>query len=262
MELASTPKGWLKKGIAHFGNKNAISGLSIETSVAIPLLVDTYYNDSQNIIKYSNTQILLKANKKYRLIADGIFRSPSGNDYIIAFFDVTNNIKLGSEFYAGANNMPDTWTRQAQAFAIVNPTTDIYVELRNFSSTISNINYASKVIIEELETYTLPIPKALDMMVGVGQSWQNVTGSRALDTNYSNTTEKPIQLYATAINSSLGSFGLNIQTDGHIISQSTADGTAALGFATMVSAIIPPGKNYKVVKTGGASINLLWHELR
>ena len=98
--------------------------------------------------------------------------------------------------------------------------------------------------------------------LGVGQTWQNMTSSRALDTNYTNTTGKPIEIKAKATNISTGSFGLNIQTDGHIISHSIADGSAAAGFTTTVSAIIPPGKNYKVVKPVVSSITLLWHELR
>ena len=259
MELASTPKGWLKKGIAHFGNKNAIGGLSIGANVAIPLLVDTYYNDSENIIKYSNTQILLKANKKYRLIADGTFKSSSGGDYVIAFFDVTNNIKLGSEFYAGASNIPDTLTRQAQAFAIVNPTTDIYVELRNISSTISDIYYASKVIIEELETYTLPIPKALDMMVGVGQTWQDVTASRSNNVIYTNNTGKPIEVAIIGLESRGGiDYGFSFYIDSKIITLAGGSG----GFSSGLTAIVPNGSIYKCEWEARYDVLVSWKELR
>ena len=262
MELASTPKGWLKKGIAHFGNKNAIGGLSIGANVALPLLVDTYYNDSQNIIKYSNTRILLKANKKYRLIADGVFKSSSGGDYTIAFFDVTNNIKLGSEFYAGASNVPDTWTRQSQAFAIVNPTTDIYVELRNISSTISEIYYSSKVIIEELETYTLQTPKVLDKMVGVGQTLQNVTANRALGTTYTNTTGKPIEVTVICVNNAGGASNhFSLYVNGEMT------GTINLGYSqayteTSLSCIVPINATYMANVNYGVVTLQRWTELR
>ena len=72
--------------------------------------------------------------------------------------------------------------------------------MRSFHSTIVSIFFASKVIIEELETYTLPIPKALDMMVGVGQTLQNVTANRALGTTYTNTTGKPIEVTVICVN--------------------------------------------------------------
>ena len=88
--------------------------------------------------------------------------------------------------------------------------------------------------------------------IGDGQTWQLFTGSRAINTNYTNSTGKPIMV---AINFSTGTSGL-ILVDGVFagIGASTA-GEATGGLNT----IVPNGSVYRYV--GGAAV-LDWSELR
>lgn len=82
--------------------------------------------------------------------------------------------------------------------------------------------------------------------VGYGQSWQNVSGSRAGSTNYTNTTGKPIQVLITTNTNG------NFYIDGVNISSIYNNGTSP-----PLSAVIPNGSYYSW--NGGFNV---WAELR
>ena len=95
------------------------------------------------------------------------------------------------------------------------------------------------------------------------QTWQNMTGSRALGTAYTNSTGYPIMISVSAsgsggyINAILTGYvgGVAIQTNGS--NSGTAGGTAY----PSVSFIVPNGLTYQVNNAGGASLST-WLELR
>ena len=91
--------------------------------------------------------------------------------------------------------------------------------------------------------------------LGYGQTWQNVTGSRALGTTYYNTTGKPIsvslyQFYSTSQTATLTVNG--VQTS------QTSTGTNAGSLYFTHFAIVPPGGSYSAT---GPSLTS-WNELR
>ena len=95
--------------------------------------------------------------------------------------------------------------------------------------------------------------KALnDMMLGVGQTWQNVTSSRVAGTTYTNSTTKPIVVLISLNVTTYytGVFTLN-NLPGLPFGHSAGQGTAAL-----ISVIIPPGSTYS------CNIFTYWLELR
>jgi len=95
-------------------------------------------------------------------------------------------------------------------------------------------------------------------VIGISQTWQNVTGSRAGSTNYTNSTGKPIQVNVTSqcgVNSLLV-----LIVDGINVAQ-TGWGSFASGIVTgTVSGIVPNGSVYSVSNTGTTVI--YWAELR
>lgn len=96
--------------------------------------------------------------------------------------------------------------------------------------------------------------------IGVDQTWQNVTGSRAKDAEYTNATGRPIQIIVRCTTSSYGPTELRvgaISADTVIDYTSTADN--ARPSYDSVQAIIPAGWKYKI--TGNTTINT-WFELR
>jgi hypothetical protein len=107
----------------------------------------------------------------------------------------------------------------------------------------------------QLATTAFVLANAPDNGIGVGQTWQVLTGSRARNTSYQNTTEKPIMVSAYIS----GSGTLYMQTS---VDNSTWVGTAPFVLAGTVSSatfIVPPGHYYRA--NGGLSL-IFWAELR
>jgi hypothetical protein len=98
--------------------------------------------------------------------------------------------------------------------------------------------------------------------LGYGQTWQNVTGSRAPGTTYYNTTGKPIQLSITVIgNTAFVSSRLTLQINGATMAnQGPNSGTSGGDSRANITHIIPPGASYSANWT---TSNLeYWYELR
>ena len=95
--------------------------------------------------------------------------------------------------------------------------------------------------------------------IGWGQTWQNLTASRAGNTTYYNTTGKPIVVTVSWLCSGGGYPFLNI--DGAMAYHGT---DVAAGLTTPVTAIIPSGSSYLVNNSSGGSITATigWQELR
>lgn len=99
-------------------------------------------------------------------------------------------------------------------------------------------------------------------VIGVGQTWQNLTGSRVVGTTYTNTTGKAIQLlvaiyYAADSNQRTGSFIVA----GIIVCsyQVQSNVTGQMNYPTSI--IVPAGATYQFTTPGFISI-LSWAELR
>jgi len=92
--------------------------------------------------------------------------------------------------------------------------------------------------------------------LGYGQTWQNVTGSRALGTTYYNTTGKPILVSATPQATTNGTSNLVVNG----IEASRSVPAANLGIA--VTSIVPPGGSYVVDNNQAGKSLLVWAELR
>lgn len=96
---------------------------------------------------------------------------------------------------------------------------------------------------------------ALDSLgsLGYGQTWQDVTGSRAKSTNYYNTTGKPIFLSVVGVNSSSN---MSCTVNGVSVS-----GVTSLSGSTTANwfGVIPPGASYNIQYSGTVGP---WSELR
>lgn len=95
-------------------------------------------------------------------------------------------------------------------------------------------------------------------VLGVGQTWQDFTASRGFNTTYTNTTERPIQLFVDVRDS--GSVG-SITFDINGIAWTVADLVGGNGTPILVSPVIPAGNTYRLGSSGAANI-FKWLELR
>ena len=92
--------------------------------------------------------------------------------------------------------------------------------------------------------------------LGVGQTWQSVTGSRALGTTYTNSTGRPILVNIVASRSNAaGTLGITVA------GVSTGDLDIAQAVEGFVSAIVPSGATYLISGSTLTTINA-WVELR
>lgn len=96
------------------------------------------------------------------------------------------------------------------------------------------------------------------VQIGVGQSWQNVTGSRALGTTYTNSTGKPIQVVITGSGISVGCI-FTFSVGGTVIG--TTGGTGTVNEYATASFIVPSGATYTATNSSGTTL-LSWFELR
>ena len=94
--------------------------------------------------------------------------------------------------------------------------------------------------------------------LGYGQTWQDLTASRALATTYTNTTGKPIVVNAIN-NENANSPRIFLTVSGILIMYDYKHAPTARGWRTTVSGIVPNGATYQVDSDNGLSV---WAELR
>jgi hypothetical protein len=97
--------------------------------------------------------------------------------------------------------------------------------------------------------------------VGVGQTWQNVTGSRALGTTYTNSTGRPIQVNAWGDGNAFQDRNIQLIVNGVLVDASMASEGSSGGGVGNVSAIVPSGATY-VVSFNIDGVLQGWIELR
>ena len=88
--------------------------------------------------------------------------------------------------------------------------------------------------------------------MGVGQTWQNVTGSRTSGTTYYNTTPKPIFIVIIGLG---GGSGVDILCNGVKVGFLNTS-----SYASSASFVCPPGGSYVWNSAGGTKT--LWTEFR
>lgn len=89
-------------------------------------------------------------------------------------------------------------------------------------------------------------------VLGVGQTWQDVTASRATNTTYTNSTTTPICVHIYCV----GSGVMNVVIDAINIGGFQANASAVNGSGTF---IVPSGSTYRL---NGSATLFKWSELR
>ena len=105
--------------------------------------------------------------------------------------------------------------------------------------------------------------------IGVGQSWTDVTSSRAKDTEYQNTTGKPIMISVTFTTAftAIGQISVSSSSGSGFVVIASADGgdyytgTAQTSHQTNISLIIPNNIYYKLTGNNTTLALVAWAEL-
>jgi hypothetical protein len=96
--------------------------------------------------------------------------------------------------------------------------------------------------------------------IGVGQTWQNVTGSRAAGTTYTNSTGKPIFISVHGTGSPTNGV-MSMTVDGVSLGQQGSAAVSSGVFYSTMTAIVPNGSTYKADNVNGWTL-VSWAELR
>lgn len=91
--------------------------------------------------------------------------------------------------------------------------------------------------------------------LGVGQTWQDVTGSRASGVTYTNTSGRPIMVAISQGSAGTQSSG-TVTVGGVLI----LTGSSVAGQRTLFSFVVPASSTYEVSLSGGIAVR--WAELR
>lgn len=94
--------------------------------------------------------------------------------------------------------------------------------------------------------------------LGDGQTWQDVTASRAWATTYTNTTGRPIMVSITARDPSAGNLYIGLRVNGVKLAEQYHSANSQ----AQVAAIIPPGATYMVERADTNDTITGWLELR
>ena len=95
--------------------------------------------------------------------------------------------------------------------------------------------------------------------LGIGQTWQTVTASRALNVTYTNSTGKPITL---SIIGDKNSCSITLIVDGVVVAhQGTMASGYGYGFCT-VTGVVKNGGTYSILGSELTMSNVIWMELR
>lgn len=95
--------------------------------------------------------------------------------------------------------------------------------------------------------------------IGVGQTWQNVTASRAVNTTYTNTTGRPITVTVSLGIVSGGATVNWFYVDGAIVQHIQETSSTSWSVTTF---IVPNGSTYKHQYQSVAPTIRVWSELR
>jgi hypothetical protein len=94
--------------------------------------------------------------------------------------------------------------------------------------------------------------------IGYGQTWQVLTGSRAMNTTYTNSTGKPIYVYASQCYSTTGTVNYTLIVGGITVGTAVAWHTNSYA---EIDGIVPAGATYQITASANAT-GYAWSELR
>ncbi len=128
------------------------------------------------------------------------------------------------------------------------------IKIKNNISSELNINHTDGESAVTLESSELK-----QGSVGVGQTWQDVSGSRASGVTYTNNTGKPIEVSIRCVMTGSNVFA-TVNVDSTISFVSASKGTTSYQ-TDSITFVVPAGSTYELVSSNIVSINL-WNELR
>lgn len=207
-----------------------------------PFLVNLDQTITPNGLYYINTETLGNLPATYGMVLIENY-PPIGN--ISQTVTVPGNLGGNTRYFRTYNVNTSTWNAWVDLYHSGN------LPVTTFAKTLlDDANAAAARATLDVYSKAEANGIANGIAIGVGQTWQNVTGSRSFGTTYTNTTGRPIQIFVGGDLS-----GSTITIGGVSMAFQDYNGGAFLNH------IIPAGQTYSV-SIGGAGTDKVWAELR
>ncbi|MEG1232321.1 MAG: hypothetical protein RSE18_00675, partial [Acinetobacter sp.] len=201
--------------------------------------------------EYKQGAFAVESNRLYQAKVDNASKRPSSsqNEWqvwaSVSDIDVDNNGNIIKTAKAGG----------AFTFKVNDASTTVKGVVR--AATATEVTNKSNVNAYVTPSNTSTIAQSTDL--GVGQTWQDVTGSRQIGASYTNNTGKPVFASIDVRGSSSGVDGIRIIVGGVAVSELL---NIAENHHSQITFIIPAGQSYSAQQTQ-ATIDLRrWSELR
>ena len=189
---------------------------------------------------------------------------------VVIALDNAGTVELAVVNIAGGNNLDETTLISTTAIsAAATSASVVYSTTARTSLPFRVVGYVESTQATAGTWATAPSTiqgqggQALAAMssLGYGQTWQNVTASRAFATTYYNTTGKPIFIQVSAVTIASGG-AINLTINGSAVGGNYGVLSLASGAPyPSISTIIPVSGSYSVQNAGGSTISV-WSELR
>lgn len=179
--------------------------------------------------------------------------------------DADNGSKLscGARIYveSGLVNSGKTWYLATSGQISIGSTTLVFADEHEQATETTNgiTRYATQAEIDSMVQVSAAVRPSNLREIGVGQQWKDMLSSRALNTTYTNTTGKPIEI-SVSLNATGTGAALSINVNGVRISRGTFNYNGSA--PTSNNAIIPNGSTYSVALDSGSGTLASWFELR
>jgi hypothetical protein len=160
-------KGFVAKGVAQF---RASTNSTVSTETTLNMFTAVLYNDSVSIVKNSDTQVTLKAGKKYRITCNAkvaAFTAPT-TAYAIIRLKISGTTKTSGQFICGQNTSYTDFhsgTIQYIHFSGSDETLTITGECADGGGCQFNPDSVATIIIEEVEAYAALTPATAGMEI-------------------------------------------------------------------------------------------------
>ena len=162
---------------------------------------------------------------------------------------ITEYTTTGAKTYS--RNFYSTWGAWYRVYTTIDPPTAVTGNAGT-ATKLATPRAINGIPFDGSADITLNLP-----MLGIGQSWADVSASRALAVTYANSSNKPIEVMVTA--SATQNASLEITIGGVNVGNSSQSYYAGARVATTF--IVPPNTTYKVAVVGGVANSFKWSEL-
>lgn len=219
------------------------SGTTSTATVTSPISVTIPSTATLGTVNATQSQIVVLAINNAGTVELAVVNIAGGSNLDETTLITTTTIAAGSN---SASTAYSTTGRSSVAFRVVGVIISTQTTAGTWATAPSTIQGMGGQALTSMQS------------LGYGQTWQIVTGSRAIGTTYYNTTSRPVLAFvsvagATAGSANSGTININGVAIGYITGYSSS--------AYSASFIVPPGQSYSVTNTGGISL-LVWSELR